>query len=102
MVALLEDKVAGKRVLDHSASPITFDEDNMKCSQCNSEMLEGSVSIKASGISLGPELTRPSAELSFDEECVISSKKGSFGFQRKTKYDAYVCEEYSLLTFKYD
>ena len=73
----------------------------MKCSQCQSEMLEGSVNIQAGGVGL-IEITRPSAELLFDGEIVIRSKKGSFGFQKKTKYEAYVCEQCSLIIFKYD
>ena len=64
-------------------------------------MIEGCVNIQASGIGI-LEITRPSAELLFDGEIVIKSKKGSFGFQKKTKYDAYVCENCSLITFKYD
>ena len=64
-------------------------------------MIEGSVSIQAGGASL-MAFTRPSAELLFDGESVIRSKQGLFGHQKNPKYEAYVCEHCSLITFKYD
>jgi hypothetical protein len=64
-------------------------------------MIEGSVNIQAGGVGL-LEFTKPSAELLFDGEIVIRSKQGLFGAQKKTKYDAFVCEQCSLITFKYE
>ena len=71
----------------------------MKCNNCNSEMIEGVLSLKAIGSTI-LSLSKSSAELSFNKEVVMKSKQGFFGYQRKAEHEAHFCKNCSSITFK--